>query len=111
MGVAARYTYPLALPVSVLHFISGLEMDRTAFLGQWQAITVPEVRDTFAVQPQPSSSSNKDPPPGAPVHFNQDAEGGQKRTIVLFSDYRPAPCPAADGRPSGRDSTRRTRCG
>lgn len=50
-GVAAHYTYPLPLPVSVLHFLSGLEMDRAAFLGQWQAITVPEVRDTFAVQP------------------------------------------------------------
>ncbi len=83
-GSAARYTYPLPLPVSALHFVSPLDMDRAGFLSQWQAITVPEVRDTFAVQPQPSStglkggsscssskggggggSSSKEPPPGA----------------------------------------------
>lgn len=62
-GVAAHYTYPLPLPVSVLHFLGGLEMDRAAFLGQWQAITVPEVRDTFAVQP--SASASAPPPAGA----------------------------------------------
>jgi hypothetical protein len=68
-GASVRYTYPLPLPVSVLHFVSGLEMDRATFLRQWEGITVPEVRDTFAVQqPQSSSSSSQQgqgEPPGA----------------------------------------------
>jgi hypothetical protein len=47
-GLAARHSYPLPLPLSVLHFLAPVEMNRAGFLAQWEAIKVPEVMDAFA---------------------------------------------------------------
>jgi hypothetical protein len=46
--VVTKHSYPIPLPVSILHFLSPLEMDRATFLAQWNAIAVPEIMDTFA---------------------------------------------------------------
>ena len=45
-----RYTLPVALPVSVLHFVWGLKMSKSEFLSHWQEMTVPEVTDTFSIE-------------------------------------------------------------
>jgi hypothetical protein len=48
-SVMTQHAYPLSpLPVSVLHFLTPLTMDRAGFLSQWSAVTVPEVMDTFS---------------------------------------------------------------
>lgn len=46
--ISTKHTYPIPLPVSVLQFLTPLQFDRSAFLQQWQNITVPEVMDTFS---------------------------------------------------------------
>ncbi|EWM23428.1 Clathrin adaptor, alpha-adaptin, appendage, Ig-like subdomain protein, partial [Nannochloropsis gaditana] len=46
-AVPVRYSLPLPLPVSVLHFVWGLPLRKEDFLAQWEAITVPQVQDTF----------------------------------------------------------------
>lgn len=46
-AIPVRYSLPLPLPVSVLHFVWGLSLRKEDFLAQWEAITVPQVQDTF----------------------------------------------------------------
>ena len=63
-GGVVRYTLPVALPVSVLHFVWGLKMSKSDFLSYWQEMTVPEVTDSFS--------------------FANEGEGGREEGLVAL---------------------------